>query len=148
MTRHHAGHLWTLTGDRWIADPDLVVTTSGSGKRRTYSPGRDAAAVYDKLEEACKIEARIARAESDLAALVAHAERERIAREQEERDRALAALDLARAIKAREREAATESTRAAERMALAERRTALRWAAGLTVAAVALVVCAGVWGVS
>ena len=89
----------------------------------------------------------------ELAAGVAKAQHDRAEAEvriaEAQRERVLADLDLARAIKAREREAATESTRAAERKALAKRRTALRVAAGLTVAWFAVVLaCAGVWGAS
>ena len=122
------GNLWTLDGDRWLAAPDLVVTTSGKGKAREFSPGRDPGRKYDVMSAACEAEVRIAAAQ---------------------RERVLADLDLARAIKAREREAAAESTRAAERKAGAERRTALRWAAGLTAGwLVAVLACAGVWGMA
>lgn len=129
---------WTRTYDdagrvSRLVSPDGHLTVHVSytpDNRRWYYPARlPTSRPYAHLADAVSAEAR------------AYNEAMALARD--------ADLDLARAAKAREREAATESTRAAERMARAERRTALRWAAGLTVVGVvALVVCAGVVGVA
>lgn len=132
MTRHHAGHLWTLTGDRWIAG-DLVVTTSGSRRDRKFSPGRDPGRKYDVMSAACDAEVRIAAAQRERVI----AEMERIRREERERS-------AREEIEAARQRAADE----AADLALARRTRRKRIGRVVGAALLAVLACAGVWGMA
>lgn len=125
MTRHHAGHLWTLTGDRWTAG-DLVVTTSGAGKDREFSPGRDPGRRYGALSVACEAEVRIAKAQ-----------RERVIAELARMAREDAAYQEAEASRQRAADAALE-----------EQARGRRYGAGAALVLLLVLACAGVWGTS
>lgn len=127
------GRVWTLDGDRWLADPDLVVTTSGKGKAREFSPGRDPGRKYDVLSAACKVEVRIAAAQRERVLF----EMERIRREERER----AAREEAEAARQRAVDAAAD-------LALARRTRRKRIGRVAVVALLLVLACAGVWGMS
>lgn len=113
------GRVWTLDGDRWLADPDLVVKTSGAGKDRTYYPGRAPGSEYGTLAAAMEVEARLA---------------------EEQRERVIEALQRSARHRAAERE---DAALRADGDATLSGLDAGVWAAAVFAVFAGLVLCAG-----